>query len=492
MWRHGRPLIHTVRLFSTTGSSAATAYCSRVSSDVEVPTDPLVFISHKHSDREIAEAIARFVRTSTAGKVRVHLSSSPNYEGPRLGQPLNDELKRALAAAEAVILVFTSDTEDWSYCMWECGIATNPSEARPTSVVVVQCTPNKPKPFGDQLRVDARDLDSVQAFVKALLTTTDFFPRRDAPMTGFAPEGSEVTEFAVDLHAKLAGVLPSGGGAERSTPTAPYLRLRLDDQAAEELRTAYLEAGTEQCLPILESRAEIAESIGAENLLGMRLEPGATLGDVLAGWRDENRGEEARWFSALAEQIEAAIAGKLRPVKWAVYKTTTGRADVPYVAAARRVATGIELDVYMVPFAPRPIPVTDKMITVEQMYLKDAATEPLDRILLMALVKEMSERNVSRLPILDGRRPQSIVHKATMNEFMVEAIGAGNAADLTLQDLLMQHADALEESYAEVWSDATIEEAMEAMAAKPGCQDVYVMRDGLVVGWLPNVLFIQD
>ena len=194
----------------------------------------------------------------------MHLSSSPNYEGPRLGQPLNDELKRALAVAEAVILVFTSDTEDWSYCMWECGIATNPSEARPTSVVVVQCTPNKPKPFGDQLRVDARDLDSVQAFVKALLTTTDFFPRRDAPMTGFAPEGSEVTEFAVDLHAKLAGVLPSGGGAERSTPTAPYLRLRLDDHAAEELRTAYLEGATDQCLPILEARAEIAESIGAD------------------------------------------------------------------------------------------------------------------------------------------------------------------------------------------------------------------------------------
>ncbi|MGZ4314450.1 MAG: toll/interleukin-1 receptor domain-containing protein [Gaiellaceae bacterium] len=464
-----------------------------MNSEIEVPTDPLVFISHKHSDREIAETIARFIRTSSAGKVRVHLSSSPDFEGPRFGQPLNDQLKRALAVAEAVILVFSTDTEDWSYCMWECGIATNPNEPRPTSVIVVQCTADEPKPFGDQLRVDARDLDSVQGFVKALLTTTDFFARRDTPITGFAAEGSEVMEFAVELHAKLADVLPSGGGAERSTPTSPYLRVRLDDQAAEELRTSYLADATEQCLPILESKAEIAESIGAENLLGMRLEPGATLGDVLAGWRHDNRaGEEARWFSALAEQIEAAIVGKLRPVKWAPYKTTTGRADVPYVAAARRIATGVELDVYMVPFAPRPIPVTEKMITVDQMYLKDAAAEPFDRILLMALVKEMNERNVSRLPILDDRRPQSIVHKATINEFMVQAMEAGNVAELTLQDLLTQHADALEGSYAEVPTKATIEEAMEAMAAKPGCQDVYVTRDSVVVGWLPNVLFIQD
>jgi hypothetical protein len=66
-------------------------------------------------------------------------------------------------------------------------------------------------------------------------------------------------------------------------------------------------------------------------------------------------------------------------VKWAPCKTTMGRADVPYVAAARRIATGIEFDVYMVPFAPRPIPVTDKMITFDQMYSKDTA---FDRILV--------------------------------------------------------------------------------------------------------------
>jgi hypothetical protein len=75
---------------------------------------------------------------------------------------------------------------------------------------------------------------------------------------------------------------------------------------------------------------------------------------------------------------------------------------------------------------------------------------------------------------------------------MVQAMETGNVAELTLQDLLTRHADALEESFAEVPTDATIEEAMDAMAAKPGCQDVYVMRDGVVVGWLPNVLFIQD
>src|SRR5689334_14526280 len=212
-------------------------------SDVSTPAqvsgaDPLVFISHKHSDRPIAETLARFIKNTTAGKVRVHLSSSPDFEGPRLGKQLNDELKRALGAAEAVILVFTSETEDWSYCMWECGIATDPKDSRPTSVVVVQCGQDEPKPFGDQLRVDAHSLDSVQTMVKAMLTGTDFFARRDTPVTGFAVEGSEVKEFAAELHAKLAEVLPDGPGVERSMPTSPYLRLHVDDATADELRSA--------------------------------------------------------------------------------------------------------------------------------------------------------------------------------------------------------------------------------------------------------------
>ena len=64
--------------------------------------------------------------------------------------------------------------------------------------------------FADQLRVDARDIDSVQAFVKALLSTTYFFARRDEPMTEFAPEGSEVRDFAAEPMAPSPMSFPQG------------------------------------------------------------------------------------------------------------------------------------------------------------------------------------------------------------------------------------------------------------------------------------------
>jgi hypothetical protein len=457
-------------------------------------TEPLLFISHKHSDREIAETLARFVRNHTAGQVRVHLSSSPHFEGPRLGQPLSRELKDALAQAEAVILVFTTETEDWSYCMWECGVATDPRDEHRTSVVVLQCTGDEPKPYGDQLRVDARDLDSVHGFVKSLLTTTDVFAKREKPVTGFSAEGLEISQFAAALHADLASVLPAGGGAEQSTPASPYIGVHLDDAAAKELRTYYLEGATERCLDILEHQATVvAEALGAESLLGMVLGEGTSLGAVLASWRqDHDPGAQPRWFWGLAEQMEAALGGKVRPVKWAPCRTALGRADLPYVAATRKTATGVHFDIYLVPIAPQPVPAKDRMLTIDQMYYKDESAEPLTGVLLMRLVKEMRERNATRLPVLHDGRPISIVHKATINEFLVQAIASRDVSELTLQDLLDAHAKALEGSYAEVAPDASIEEAREAMAAKPGCQDVFVTRNGRVVGWLPNVLFIQD
>jgi TIR domain/CBS domain len=469
----------------------------RIESEVLlVSTEPVIFISHRHSDREIAETLARFVRNKTAGNARVYLSSSPDFEGPRLGQPLNMELKRALAESELVILVYTSDRLDWSYCMWECGVAVDPKDERHTSVVVVQCTADEPKPFGDQLRVDARDLDSIQAFVKALLAGNDFFPLRDAPITGFAAEGNEIREFAAELHSSLADVIPTGVGADRSTPTAPYLRVRLGSQAADQIRTSYLAGDEGQSTKIVESEGLIVEQDGAGALFGMKLGADSTLGDVLADWRSDtaHTGQEARWFEALTDQIEAALVGRLRPVKWAAYQSVKGQTDVPYVAGSRQVPDGVEFDVYMVPIAPRPVPVRERMLPIDQTYHKNAATEPLDQILLSSLIREMGAYKATRLPILDGRSARSIVHRSTINEFLADrALETGTVEGLTLMDLLVDHADALEHSYVEVPPEATIEEAMDLMSAAPGCQDVYVTdQSGAVIGWITNVMFIQD
>ena len=57
---------------------------------------PKLFISHKHTDSVIAKALADFISEKTAYNVEIHLSSNPEYDGPRIGRNLNQQLRDAL------------------------------------------------------------------------------------------------------------------------------------------------------------------------------------------------------------------------------------------------------------------------------------------------------------------------------------------------------------------------------------------------------------
>ena len=100
-----------------------------------------VFISHKHSDLAIATVIRGFITEQTANRVRVFQSSDSGNaaDTPLVGRPLNQQLANALWNANGVVLVYTTPDQDWGYCMWECGLATDPTSPH-TSIFVLQCT----------------------------------------------------------------------------------------------------------------------------------------------------------------------------------------------------------------------------------------------------------------------------------------------------------------------------------------------------------------
>jgi hypothetical protein len=99
-------------------------------------TRPLLFISHRHADQPIADVLRKFVTDRSGGRIAVFQSSSAQADNPRVGRELQQELKEHLWEAGVVVLVYTSPEEDWSYCMWECGVATHPARSlMPYSVV---------------------------------------------------------------------------------------------------------------------------------------------------------------------------------------------------------------------------------------------------------------------------------------------------------------------------------------------------------------------
>ena len=185
---------------------------------------PFLFISHKHVDRQIAKVIAEFIEERSVGKIKIHLSSSPDFQGPLDGPSLNAQLRDALWNTEVLILLYTSEEQDWSYCMWECGMALHPQSPN-TNLVVFQCGRDVPSPFKDVLRVDPRSRDDIKSFTKQLLREARFFK-----VGAILPDLKDayIENLATDLHSRLSGVLPPlDDGQVEQWPAWPYLRLEI-------------------------------------------------------------------------------------------------------------------------------------------------------------------------------------------------------------------------------------------------------------------------
>jgi hypothetical protein len=170
---------------------------------------PLLFISHRYADRDIARVIAEFVRYMSRGEVDVYTSSDAAFGGAPSSPNLNDQLRRVLWNTDTVILVYTSGDGDWSYCMWECGVATNPSSPE-TNFIVFQCGRDVPHLFASELRVDARRPEDLRQFTQQMLSSPHFFPRFGRAL---APDVRPdfVQQAAQRLYKELSGVLPGSG-----------------------------------------------------------------------------------------------------------------------------------------------------------------------------------------------------------------------------------------------------------------------------------------
>jgi hypothetical protein len=227
----------------------------------------LVFISHRHQDEKIAHCIATFLRSLSGARIDVFNSSSAKYQGPRLGRSIEGELKTALATCGIVILVYTDPSADWGWCMWECGVATNPNDQVPTRVIVFSFCGDDPRPYLSNLNVRvvgavaAHANDQVEApssanivqnretrgtavtverFVYDFCRGSDFFPDDCGPVAADYSD-SELQEQAQRFQAALAAL-------------APISEAKLEElirQVAQDAHSLSAEARNDRLLPLI-------------------------------------------------------------------------------------------------------------------------------------------------------------------------------------------------------------------------------------------------
>ncbi|MCA1709453.1 MAG: hypothetical protein LC808_41695, partial [Actinobacteria bacterium] len=267
----------------------------------ETVTRPLLFISHRHADQAIAEVLRKFVTDRSGGRIEVYQSSSAYADGPRVGRELHRQLKERLWAAGVVVLVYTSPDEDWSYCMWECGVASHP-RAPETKIVVLQCGPRSPSVYGESVRVNAQDPVDIQKFTNEFLTSGDFFPDYgEAAAPGFHTNGDEVRQAARALHDALTEILPTDAEEGEDWSTVPFLRLQLTYAEVDAIRQLGKAEGSRS---VQEAARVTATDSEALRIFGLgRIEQFAPFSRLVEAWQQGRPDEPTKWVEELCEQI---------------------------------------------------------------------------------------------------------------------------------------------------------------------------------------------
>lgn len=295
----------------------------------------LVFISHRHADRPIADVVRKFVSDRSGGRIKVFQSSSADASAPRIGRELRRELKESLWSAGVVILVYTTPDEDWSYCMWECGVATHPSSPE-TKIVVLQCGPQPPAVYTDAVRVNAQDLMDIQKFTNDFLTSPDFFPDHGEPVApGFSQNGEQVRQAAKELHRALSEVLPTDAEEGEDWPTMPFLRLQLtytEVDRIRELDDAEGSSSVQAAARVLEIDSE------AKRLFGLgRIEQFAPFSRLIEAWQQGRPDEPTKWVEELCEQIRVGSHWRMPRFGWQLMRSVDDADRAKYAPVMSRV-----------------------------------------------------------------------------------------------------------------------------------------------------------
>jgi hypothetical protein len=282
---------------------------------------PLLFISHRHDDREIADLIRNFVTYLGGNEVVVHQTSSSDAHAPKIGRNVNRELMKALWKTDVLVLIYTRHDRDWDYCMWECGVATH-SASEDTNVIVLQCGRQLPRVFADQVAVDVRDPEKLRRFVNAFLTDPDFFPGRTEPVTRFQPNDANVARAAQTLYEDLQKVVRLDDDDQiEEWAAVPYLQLGLtSSQVWQILEEEDDQRARQTASRLLLQAAVLSADRQAAALFGRPTLPAnEPFGQIFK--RPLREGHTPDWLKSLADQVTRAAQWNYPTVRWNVMRS---------------------------------------------------------------------------------------------------------------------------------------------------------------------------
>lgn len=287
------------------------------------PTDfPKIFLSHRHADKAIADVVRKHLGIWGYDN-QVYQSSAAGL-GPTFGENIGEELKAALYNAKLVLIIYTFADKDWSFIMWEAGLATHPLKLD-TRTVVFQCNPHHmPKIFEGQRRVLVNE-EGIRDFTTQFFRDEGFFP-------GEAAVYPDITEQTLHAHSTaffndLCAALPVCEPDERYRWDFLTLQLTYTDlKELQNIEESEAVSKIPQVSLVTNDFGEALKHFGYANL-----EPELRLQHLIDRWTVNTAGREGLqtdWIEELLTEIYRAIKNIPANPEWKKMNSVT----YPYLA----------------------------------------------------------------------------------------------------------------------------------------------------------------
>jgi|GEM_PF-3563941 len=327
----------------------------------EMTTEPKVFISHKHSDIKIANVLTKHLKEWGVKENCIFQSSDPRH-GFTVGGNLKEELQEALQEINLLILLYTYKESDWSYCMWECGIAQGKSTA-PSRTVVFQCTDDEPTVFKEEIRVNVNP-NGIRSFTQDFHRKPGFIPSLsgeiDVEFAANTPEEVIATR-SERLFNEIVEAIPSGTSS--SQHLWDFIRLRLNADCMNQIASLCENGGdSKEILKLIETKLELREprhdGIGNSVDTAVRqfgyagFQKDLTMQDLVNRWTSQSKRASKAWINDVYQSIERAVTNSPSNAVNSQFKSAREGVDWWFFPVTTRMRTfrdnSIEFDLYLV------------------------------------------------------------------------------------------------------------------------------------------------
>lgn len=215
---------------------------------------PLIFISHRHADKDIATRLARWIEGATGTRVEVFQSSS-GFRGGDVSRTITETIRQNVSAAAIMLVLYTDDDADWAWVMFEMGIAMDPSTPQ-TELIILQCGDDSPRILSEFTRVRIGNEEDRVGLVRKLLTS-EAYPTHKGFVIG-EDKDDYVRGQAETLWAQLKDAVPDGP-LKREMKPHPSLRIDVPLSALGSLNPGDVERREGLRQPIREAGRITAE-----------------------------------------------------------------------------------------------------------------------------------------------------------------------------------------------------------------------------------------